>query len=248
MNFIESIDFVEYIPITSPRGLFSKRNPLMYKGNQVKSLDLVDILSLLNPDATNKYTTYIMKDKIRVDEDKEELMSLLPKTEINMIEIYKEYPYYKYKKSKYMEEVGGMKSYLFYMYDEYRPYAVVLFLLFTGRLKDTPQNLLMIIEGICYGYPKESIKGFYITKENPLNLFSCIQGRNVTKRERDLLYEELKEFEASEIYVKLNNKFEEDYSKAEDIIDKIISDSKFKGHVKDMKQLEQKCTPDYIIV
>ncbi|HXS59468.1 MAG TPA: hypothetical protein VN703_01485, partial [Candidatus Sulfopaludibacter sp.] len=91
MNLTELIDFEEYLPMIGINGLYSKRKPLLYKGERVKSSDLVDILSLLDQQTTRKYCSYISSKIIKVDEDKEEIMSSLPKTEIKMVEIYDEF-------------------------------------------------------------------------------------------------------------------------------------------------------------
>lgn len=263
MEFMDSIDFVEYLPIVGPNGLFPKRNRLLYEGNIVKSMDLIEIISLLNPDVTNKFTVFIERDKIKVDFDKEKLMEYLPKTEIKMVEIYKEYNYYTFKKKNYSEAIGESKSYLFYLFDEYESYAAILFLIHSDTLvsfddiskklqkfSNRMKIIISIIQGICYGYPRDFIRGYYITRYEfpPLNLFNCIQARNITKKEKDLFYQELKEFENSELYASLSNQFDEDYINAEDIIDDIISSPDFKGIIKNMKQIEQKCTPDYVVV
>lgn len=247
MELIESIQFNQYLPIVGPDGLFPRRNPLLYKSERIKSMDLVDILSLLNQDVTEKKCSYISKSLIKVDMDKEVIMSLLPKTDIKMVEIYTESTYYSFSKKKYKEMSKENKSYLFFNDNRYEDYATLLYLLVSDQIEDENINTT-IAEGICYGYPKDYIKGFYITRSPPvLNLYSCIQGRTVTKKEKTLLYEELNEFLESDLYLEKSNQFEEDYSETINSIEKIFDSASFDKQVDKLQELVQVSAPDYFL-
>lgn len=285
MELLELIDMDAYIPQIAPNGLYSRKNPMLYKGERIKSPDLMDILSLLNSELSGKKTSYISNQIIRVDMDKEEIMSYLPKSDIKMIEVYGEVSYNTYmeddkkakgtkkatvkskgKKSKtsydgvndvqYKKVFKETKSYIFWSFDEYTDYAVLLYLIKSGMIKDMKigkelENINMdILEGICYGYPKEYIGGYYVTRASPrdtLNLYGCIQGRNITKEEKKLLFQELNDFMSSPKYTQKLNEFEDNYAMTVNKMEKIFDTTEFDRAVENVNQIVRVCAPDYTV-
>lgn len=265
MEIFSNITFNEYIPDVAPNGLFSKKKPIVFNGEPIKSREVGEILALLKPDITNKLCTYISFDIIRIRQENEILLKFLPETEIKMLEIFNEIEYNKWdsKKKNYMMTTRLRKEYIFWMTEDNEDYANVLYLLHTDQFNELlTQNELNtiesissgrttiydIIEGICLGYPVDYIKGYYTSRNIKPNFYDCIQGRNITQVEKTLLFEELNEFLDSNEYKELSNRFSENYSLAVKLIDRMIESKEFDDIVRRNRKITLKCTPDYSVV
>lgn len=265
MEIFSNITFNEYIPDVAPNGLFSKKKPIVFNGEPIKSKELQEILALLEPEITNKLCTYISFDIIRIVSANEILLKFLPETEIKMLEVFDEFEFNHWDPEiqEYMKKTKSLKHYIFWMTDDNEDYANILYLLHSDQFNDFLNeeelntiesitsgrtNIFDIIEGICLGYPVEYIKGYYISKNDKPNFYDCIQGRNITKAEKNLLFEELNEFLSSDQYKKLSNRFAENYSYALKLIDKIIEMDEFNDLVEKNKLITKKCVPDYFVL
>ena len=262
MELINELTFTEYIPEIAPNGMISKRFPIMYKNQRINK-NLQDILSLLKPEVTGKYVSMI-KNTIK---DNVDIVKYLPDSDIRMIEVFVDYEYYTFDddSGEYEKQLDQNKFYIFYVDEElYEDYANIIYLIETKKLNDILEgkikeeydeamsregltNINDIISGICYGYKEEYIKGYYITKNKQINLYGCIQGFNVTKDEKNLLFKELNSFLKSDEYKKLEKIFEEDYSLALDLIEDIRDSEEFDKIVEENQKITFECSPDYIL-
>jgi hypothetical protein len=265
MEIFSNITFNEYIPDIAPNGLFSKKKPIVFNGEPIKSRELQEILALLEPEITNKLCTYIATDIIRIIPQNQILLKFLQETEIKMLEVFDEFGFNHWDPEiqEYVRSNKSSKHYIFWMTDDNEDYANILYLIHSGQFEDYlndeemntiesissgKTSIFDIIQGICLGYPVEYIKGYYTTRHDKPNLYECIQGKNVTKAEKNLLYEELNEFLSSDHYKKLSNQFSENYSYALKLIDKIIEMDEFNELVERNRLIIRKCVPDYFVL
>jgi hypothetical protein len=253
---MDQLEYFEYVPDVDPRGLSTKFRKKYPKLNDVpiKNEKLYEILSLFDYKTTLKKCSHYSGLIPIKDDIQEDIIQSLPTSDLKSLPIVNEREVYVYSKNKYTLKIEQTFSFVVYFEDEFEFESNIVHLIISNNYKDFIEiedynmfssNIHDIILGICYGYKKEYIRGYYITKKKSLNLFNCLNGYNPSRDQKNFLNKELEVFENSQDYKLLSEEFEDKYSQSLSIIDNLRNNKKFNTYIKNNRKEVTIFAPNY---